>query len=178
MPQTMLALFGIVLASVLMLHQSRSGILTDRRTEAAEVQALAAEVAVERMARLEALAFDQAVVDDYADAPAELTPFAGGSFVPLGPDAPGDDLDDANNESIEAPYALREGAAGGAVGGIELRTTVTVRYVDEGDGETVTSVPTRFKRATVTVAPVATGDAVAKPVVLTQMFSCGSYCTW
>ena len=177
MPQTSLALLGIVLASVLALHQSRSGVRTERQTEAAEVQALAAEVAMERMARLEAVPFDQAVVGAYVSAPSELTAMVGGTFVPTGPDPAGDDLDDANGESVEAPYDLRE-SEGVGVGGVRLRTTVVVRYVSEADGETVAPTPTRFKRATVTVAPAAAGPGVAKPVVLTQLFSCGSYCTW
>ena len=173
MPQTILALFGIVLASILALHQSRTSIQTERQTEAAEVQALAAEVAMTRMAELEALPFDQAVADGiYMESPTELTPIVGGGFTPPGLDPPGDDLDDANGTVVEAVYALRDGASGG----IRLRTAVVVRYVQESDGETVTSTRTRLKRATVTVQP-ATATTV-RPVRLTQLFSCGSYCTW
>lgn len=177
MTQTLLALFGIVLASVLTLHQSQSGIRTERQTEAAEIQALAAEVAMERMARLEAMPFDQAVVGARALSPNSLTSIVGGGFLPSGADVPGDDLDDADGESVEALYDLRESASG-SVGGVRLRTTVAVRYVSEADGETVTSARTRFKRATVTVAPTAAGAGVAQPVVLTQLFSCGSHCAW
>lgn len=175
MPQTLLALLGIVLASVLALHQSRNGAASERRAEAAEVQALAAEVAMERLARLEGLAFDQAVVAGRAQSPAQLTPFLAGRFVAVGPDPAGDDLDDADGESAEGAHDLRQ-RAGGGVGGVRLRTTVAVRYVRESDGETVATAPTRFKRATVTVAPVPADGA--PPVTLTQLFSCGSYCAW
>ena len=175
MPQTVLALLGIVLASVLMLNQSRSGIWTERQTESAEIQALASEIAMARLAVLETMPYDQAVVGGTASAPNDLTLLVGTTFTPSGADAPGDDLDDANGESAETTHQVRQGDSGGTPGGVRMRTSVGVIYVEESDGVTPSGDRTRFKRATVTVEPV---DGAAEPVVLTQLFSCGSFCTW
>lgn len=170
MPQTLLALLAIVLASFLALSQARSGQNTARRLEAADVQMLAADAALEHLAVLEQRPFDEGVKSAYISSIAGLTPVVNGAFVRIGGDPPGDDLDDAHNTSVTTARVVRSGQAG-----VQIRTDVTVAYVSEADGTTASLVPTRFKRVTITARAL---DASADPVVLTQLFACGSFCTW
>ena len=170
MPQTLLGLLGILLASFLSLHQLRSSMDADVKTREAEVQALLADVALSRLGELEALPFDEAVKEAYAASVVELTPVVGAGFFRIGGDAANDDLDDAHGTSTTTTHTLRDGQAS-----FRAVAAVTVGYVSEADGTTPSAVPTRFKRATVTVT---SPDVGAPSVSLSQLYSCGSYCTW
>ena len=169
-PQTLLTLLGLLLASLLSVQQLRAGMDSDRQTRAAEAQAAFADIALERLAALEALPFDNATVSGSAESPADLTPVVGGGFYRPGGDAPGDDLDDDDGSTTTEVRPLREGHVG-----VRAAVAVRVGYVSEADGLTPSATPTRYKRATVTVS---SPDVDAPPVSLTQLYSCGSPCTW
>jgi len=170
MPQTILGFLGILLASFLSLSQMRSGMGTERQLEAADIQAVAAEVAMGQLEALERLPYDQGVVSEYADAISDLTPYAANKYVRIGQDDPNDDLDDVHGSVTTTSHVIRAGEDP-----LVFKTTTSVRYVSEADATTISTVPTRFKRATVTVRST---SGTASPVVLSQLYSCGSYCTW
>lgn len=170
MPQTLLGLLGIVLASVLSLQQVRAGMDTKEKLRDSEVQTLATSVAMGVLNELESRPFDEGVKDAFASSPAELTPMLGGGFFHPGGDAADDDLDDVHGSSETTVHVLRDGRTG-----IRLQTDAEVGYVSEADGETVAVTPTRFKRVTVTVRSL---DVSAPTVSISQVYSCGSYCAW
>lgn len=170
MSQTFLGLLGILLVSVLSLRQDQSGMTTGAALRAAEVQALAAQVGAARLEEFATLPFDEAVKEDPATSTVDLTPKVGGAFVRTGPDPGGDDLDDVHGLAETTSHVVRDGESG-----FDLRTEAQVEYVAEADGVTPSLTPTRFKRVTVTVSPI---DVEADDVVLTQLYSCGSFCAW
>ena len=171
MPQTLLVLAGIVLASLVSISQTRSGHRTEGNLGRLAIQSAAADAASERLTFLGTLPFDEAVVTVRARIRAltDLTPVVNGVFVrTTGTDPAGNDLDDFNGVQTTVTPILREGGASHP-----LTVSVTVQYVSEADGTASSGIPTRFKRATVRVT--APGS---DPVQLTQLFSCGGYCTW
>ena len=170
MPQTLLGLLGIVLASVLSLQQVRAGMDTKEKLRDSEVQALATSVAMGVLNGLESRPFDEGVKDAFASSPAELTPMVGAGFFRPGGDTADDDLDDIHGASETTVHVLRDGRTG-----LRLRTDAEVGYVSEADGVTVAATPTRFKRVTVTVRSL---DVSAPTVSISQVYSCGSYCAW
>lgn len=169
MPQSFLALIGIVLASLVALHQVQSGHRTDASLEHLTLQSAAADVAAERLAALGALPFDEGVKTERARSVADLSLYANGRFFrPASTDPPGDDLDDFHGARTTVAAVLRDGAPPHP-----LTADVTVQYVREDDGETPSGARTRLKRATVVVT-----SPGAAPVRVSQVFSCAGYCVW
>jgi hypothetical protein len=169
MPQSLLALLSAVLISLVAIQQTRSGHRTDADLDREKIVAVAAEVAVERLAFLESLPFDEVTKAGRAKTLADLTQVANGQFfrVPAA-DPPGDDLDDFHGTQTSVTRVLQEGSPGQP-----MVAAVTVQYVRESDGTTPSSAPTRLKRATVVV----TSPGIA-PVQLSQVYSCAGYCVW
>lgn len=171
MPQSLLLLAGIVLVSLVAVSQTRSGHRTEGNLGRLAIQSIAAEAASEQLTFLGSLPFDEAVVAARSTAKAvtDLTPVVNGRFVrTIGLDPAGNDLDDFNATQTIVTPVLRQGSPG-----LPLTVAVTVQYVSEVDGTTPSLVSTRFKRATVVVTAPGTD-----PVRLSQLFSCGGFCTW
>lgn len=169
MPQSLLVLLGLVLASVLVISQVRSGHRTETSLEHVTIQTAATIAAAERLTFLESLPFDEGAKAGVATSVSALTPVVDGLFVRVGsPDVPNDDLDDFHGRVIVGAAALAEGAALHP-----LTTAITVRYVRETNLSETSAVPTRFKEATVTVTTPG-----APPVRLTQLYSCAGHCAW
>lgn len=171
MPQTVLGFLGLLLVSFLTLTQLRSDRDTDWRLNEADIHALASEVAMGYFEQFDAVAYDEAVAAAYVTAPEELSLFSNDQFfAPGGSDPSGNDLDDFHNTSSSSSHVVREGKAA-----LAIQTQFKVAYVEEADGVTPSAVRTRFKRVTATVQPT---DGSAKPVRISQLYSCGSYCSW
>lgn len=168
MPQTLLALLALSIVSLLVFQQSEQSARTGRVTDAHEMSAAAVDAALTRLAFYETLAFDEATVVRPARSVLQLAPRIV-PYVAGGTDLPGNDLDD-----FHATVLSTTGAVGGTTLPLVIRTTV--EYVSEADGDTPSAGPTRLKRATVVVTPPPGSGAA--PVELSELFLCGSRCTF
>lgn len=169
MPQVLLVVLALALASQVILQQSRGGQRTEAVLDGMTIQAAATAAAVERLDYLDSLPFDEGVKLTVATAASSLTPVVNGAFArTAGLDPAGDDLDDFNGVRTTVSSVLQQGAPAQS-----LTTALTVEYVTEAAGVTASAVPTRFKRATVVVTTSGTA-----PIRLSQLYSCGGLCAW
>lgn len=165
MPQTMLALLGLMLVAQFTLAQYRDilhGQLVMIETEA---RTIAASIAMEHLGRVAAMPYDDATKGGSAlETPSALTapPY-------FRADAPSDDVDDFDGSARVVPRP-----AGSDTLWFDIRTDVS--YADELNANLVASNPTKLKRI---VATVSTRNvALADTVRLERLVSCGSACSW
>ncbi|MEM9997849.1 MAG: hypothetical protein AAF809_09120 [Bacteroidota bacterium] len=163
MPQTLLALLALALTGTLSLNQQRSLIATDDDMLDAEIEMMAAGVALHTMEVLAAKAFDErstpSEVHHYG-MPADASSFSpAGEFgrsagCPLAEpwtDTGCDDLDDAhsliNGIAVwqPVPFELRNGQT------VPFEVAVTVQYVHESAFDLPVAGPTDHKLVTVRV---------------------------
>lgn len=140
------------------------------------VETIAAQIALERLDEIGALAFDQRtrdrrVVTDVA----ELTPVTGFGD---GKDRPGDDMDDFH-DTVEPTFETVGEQT------LSFATHVTVAYADEHAPDRAVAHRTRYKRVTVTVIPVPDqgqlfgADALyQEEVTVARTYACESACQW
>jgi len=170
MSQTLLAVAALAAFSLLGLQQLRARAHSDRADAAGVLRAAAADVAAEELAGLRAVPFDEALKGAGPfDDPAALTPFV--PSTGFAPDAPGDDLDDFDGRVADVRVALADDS-------VTFAVTTEVRYALADGSDAPAGAPTRYKRATVTAAPVGTGGVLADPVRLSELLSCASPCVW
>lgn len=165
MPQTMLALLGLMLVAQFSLSQRRD-VMNDRlATLETEVRTITAAVATEHLGRVASMPFDDATKggNDLTSA-SELTP--SWSFRS---DAPSDDVDDFDGSLLVVGRP-----AGSDSLWFDIQTTVS--YADEMRPDTPITGQTKLKLVTavVSVRRVAFADTVK----LSRLVSCGSACQW
>lgn len=165
MPQTMLALLGMMLVAQFTLRQQREVIHGQMATIKTEVATIAASVAVERLERIVVMPFDEATREGIAlTSPSQLTARAA-----FRADAPSDDADDFDGSSI---------VVGRPVGSdtlwFDVRTTVS--YADELKPSVDAATQTKLKKVYTVVS--SRNVAFADTVRLERLVTCGSACTW
>lgn len=187
MPQTLLALCGIVVATFLTLQSQRHRALSSEDVVQVEVTQMGAQVAMDVLNGFRALPFDEAAIDEPVDKPASLH-----NHLPLS---------EESSERFKTMHARREVAKVGLSasatiatldhadgrtfmverstvdGTVRFRVEAVVGYV-ESDGETISANPTKLKVATIRVTPILQGGLSAPPLLLSQLYACGSGCSW
>lgn len=165
MPQTMLALLGLMLVAQFTLAQFRDVLHSQLMMIETEARTIGASIAVEHLGRVAAMPFDDATKGgNTLETPSALT--APASFRA---DAPSDDVDDFDGSSRVAPRP-----AGSDTLWFDVRTDVS--YADELNPNMIASSPTKLKRI---VATVSTRNvALADTIRLERLVSCGSACSW
>lgn len=169
MPQTLLALVAMMMASLFALNQQR-GIMQTRLTMVRnEVATAATGVAVDRLEEVRTMAFDEATKgEDKIFSTSELT-----SKPTFTDDAPPiDDVDD-----FDASYVKRYRVWASDTLWYGVNTSVV--YATEAQPDQPVADPnerTKFKKATVKVYSL--NVANVDTITISQSFSCGSKCAW
>ena len=165
MPQTMLALLGLMLVAQFTLQQHRDVLHGRMTTIKTELATIAASVAVERLERIVAMRFDDAAREGNP----LTSPFGLTDPAAFRSDAPSDDVDDFDGSSIVVSRPV-----GSDTLWFDVRTIVS--YADELDPSAVANARTKLKKVT---AIVSSRDiAFADTVRLERLVTCGSACTW
>ncbi len=169
MPQTLLAIAAMMVATLFAFQQQRNVMQTRMQMIHSEIATAATGVAVDRLEEIGVMAFDEATKSgDKIYSSSSLT-----SMPTFTDDAPPiDDVDDFDGSLVER---FRVYAADTLWYGVET----TVRYASEAQPDDVVSDPnqrTKFKKATVKVYSL--NYARVDTISLSQSFSCGSKCDW
>lgn len=165
MPQTILALLGLMLISQFTLRQQHDIIQDHLEMIRTEVGTMAAAVATERLERITSMAFDSATSGSLVlTSPSALT-----SRDLFRSDAPSDDVDDFDGVSV---IVVRDAARDT----LSFDVSSTVSYADELNPNHLVPTQTKFKRVVVTVT--SRSVAFADSVKLVRLVSCGSACDW
>jgi hypothetical protein len=165
MPQTMLALLGMMLVAQFTLRQHREVLHGQMATIKTEVATIAASVAVERLERIVVMPFDEATREGIPlTSPSQLTPRAA-----FRADSPSDDADDFDGAAI-----LVGRPVGSDTLWFDVRTMVS--YADELNPAADAATQTKLKRVVAVVS--SRNVAFADTLRLERLITCGSACTW
>lgn len=169
MPQTLLALAAMMMATLFALNQHRGVMQTRISMMRNEVMTSASGVAVDRLEEVRSMAFDEATKGEAKIfSSTDLT-----SKPTFTDDAPPiDDIDDFDGSSVQR---FRVWASDTLWYGVET----TVAYAEENAPDIPLSDPnvrSKFKKATVKVYSLNVNHV--DTVSISQTFSCGSKCAW
>lgn len=169
MPQTLLAIGAVMMATFFSFQQQRSLLETRMQMIRNEVETAATAVAVDRLAEIGAMAYDDATKgDDRIFSSTSLT--ARNTFTDDAP--PIDDIDDFHGASVSR---FRVTTGDTLWYGVES----SISYANENAPDAAIVDPairTKFKKATVTVYSL--NVAQIDTIRISQSFSCGSKCAW
>lgn len=167
MPQTILALLALMIASLFSLQMHRQTIETQQRMIRNELALQSTGVAEDKLGEIGTMHFDEAVKHGQAvDSYARLT--AGPPFADGGPD--NDDIDDFNG-SVDTLARAIEGEE------LHFRAEVRVVYVPDANTDgAAASHQTKTKRVTVRVRSVDWPSA--EEIRLSRTFTCGGACNF
>lgn len=169
MPQTLLAIAAVMVATFFAFQQQRSVIDTRMQMIRNEIATSATGVAVDRLSEIGAMTFDDATKS-------EAKIFSSGSLTASGvftADAPPiDDIDDFHGSTVN-----RFRVFGGDTLWYGVQTSIV--YADESNPDIAIvdpNVRTKFKKATVQVYSISVANT--DTITLSQSFACGSKCAW
>ena len=165
MPQTMLAMLAMALATLVSVHQMRSTARTRMNMIRHEVSSQATAVAVDRLDEIASMDFDENTIGG------KLIANAAGLTVgpPFANDSHGNDIDDFHGVVLDTFRVA-------GTNKLHFRVRSKVGYADENNPNVVVAGPGKLKRATVEVYSL----IIPNPdtIRLSQTFACGSNCTW
>ncbi len=164
MPQTLIAVIAMAMASLVSFQQHRSVLEQRMNSIRGSLAVRSTAVATDKLEEIGAKAFDQATVTGAIASSALLNPITEVSIASV--------LDDVNDYHGLIQDEKRE--VNGVESSFEVRTLVA--YVSEMDGQTTVGYPTRLKKVTVKVVP----DGLARPdtIRISEVLSCGVRCAW
>jgi hypothetical protein len=169
MPQTLLALAAMMMATFFAFQQQRSVRDTRMQMLRNEVATAGTGVAVDRLEEVGVMAYDEATkAEDKIFSPVSLTSAA--VFTVDAP--PVDDIDDFDNSYVER---FRVYTGDTLWYGVETQ----IYYADENQTDQEVAdltLKTKFKKATVKVYSLTV--AATDTITLSQSYSCGSKCEW
>lgn len=167
MPQTLLALAAMMMATLFALNQQR-GIMQTRMTMMRnEVATAATGVAVDRLEEIRVMAFDEATRENAITSPLSLTHPTGFTS-----DDPADDIDDFDGTVVDRFRVWMADT-------LWYRVETNVVYALESNPDTpVSNVNTRTKFKKATVRVYSTTVANTDTITISQSFACGSRCDW
>lgn len=170
MPQTLLALLALALGGYLVLQQSRHESQTARAVATEQVHAAAADVARQRFAFFESLAFDEATAigRGLASATNLSLPSTFGAAAGGAAETAANDLDDFAGSVLTVRQPVGQDT-------VAFEVDTRVVYLAEDGTDVESAVQTRLKKVTLTLRPRVAG---VEPVVLSQLFVCGSPCAF
>jgi hypothetical protein len=169
MPQTLLALAAMMMATLFALNQQRGIMQTRMSMMRNEVATAATGVAVDRLEEVRAMSYDEATKgEDKIFSPAALT-----SKPTFTDDAPPiDDIDDFDGSYVERFRVWKSDT-------LWYGVATAVTYAEESAPDVPLADPThrsKFKKATVTVSSLNVDGM--DTITISQSFSCGSKCAW
>lgn len=162
MPQTILAILALMLATLFAHQQQRGYVRTQMNMVRNELALQGTGVAEEVLGEIGGTAFDEATIDGTAEE-GELT-----DLSDFGPEA-NPDIDDFHGQTLERTRTFRGNT-------LRFEVQVEVTYVDEDDLETESLSETKAKRATVTVYSKDIGQPVR--IRVSRSYTCRSECNW
>lgn len=164
MPQTLIAVIAMAMASLVSFQQHRSVLEQRMNSIRGSLAVRSTAVATDKLEEIGAKAFDQATVAGAIASSALLNPIAEVSVASV--------LDDVSDYHGLVQDEKRE--ANGIESSFKVKTLVA--YVSEADGQTAVGYSTKLKKVTVTVVP----DGLAKPdtIRISEVVSCGVRCAW
>lgn len=169
MPQTLLAIGAMMVATFFAYQQQRSVMQTRMSMIRNEIESAATSVAVDHLGEISVMAFDEATKGDgKIFSPSSLTPKP--QFRDDAP--PVDDVDDYDGTYVQRYRVF-------AADTLWFGIATEVHYASETYPDQIITDPTvrtKFKKATVSVFSL----SAAKPdtIRLSQSFACGSKCAW
>ena len=165
MPQTMLSILALMLATMFAVQQQRHTAYTQLSMIRGEISTQSTGVAVDRLEEIGSMAFDEATVGGNSVASAALLT----SGAPFSADSPGNDIDDFNGVAVDT-FRIA------GMDTLRFRVQSRVRYANPNDVGQEVGGPTKVKKATVRVYSL---DIVAPDTItLSQSYSCGRRCNW
>ncbi len=174
MPQTILALLAMMLATLFAMQQQRQALHARAQVVRNSIALHATGVLENRLGEIGAMAFDEATTaGEGANSVGELEPI--GDFG--SEEGQPDDIDDFHQmPGIKDSLVIhRRGPGGGLVAQkLWFKVEIDVTYTDE-EGHPVGG-PTEYKEATVRVYSL----DIPRPdtAELSRLYACGSKCTW
>lgn len=169
MPQTLLALVAVMMASLFAFQQQRY--VLDMRMDMIrnEIATQATSVAVDRLEEIRAMSFDEATKgENNITSQSDLT--LKDHFTDDAP--PIDDVDDFDGATVQRFRVVGTDT-------LWFEVTTQVAYAQEADPDATisdVSVRTKFKKATVWVHSLNT--SVTDTIAVAQSVACGSKCKW
>ncbi len=166
MPQTILAVLALMMATLFAHQQQRSYVRTQVNMVRNELALQGTGVAESVLSEIGSMEFDDATKDNNkVGSPGDLTP-----PNELGSEGgQADDIDDFHGQVLQEERAFRGDF-------LKFEVKVQVVYVDEDDMETERTSQTKAKKATVTVRSMDISNPVE--IRVSRSYTCGSTCDW
>ena len=173
MPQTMLAVLSMVVTTIFAFNQHRNVLSTRLNMVREDMAIRSTGVAVDILEEIGSMSFDEATRDKIVASSSELTTLY--SPGDLGQDQTSvesggtNDIDDFNGAILDRYRELK----GQNIG---FRAESVVSYVDPSDNTTEVTYPTKLKKVMIKVY----STTIARPdtIYLSQLYACGSRCSW
>jgi hypothetical protein len=166
MPQTMMALLAMMLATLFAYNQQQRAAQTKFNMIRDEVVTQATIVAQDRLEEIGAMAFDEATVG--ANKVATAAELTGLAFFTE--DAQGNDIDDFHQVVVDTVRSSN-------LGKLRFRVASTVTYADPNNPDVAVTGPSKAKKATVRVTSLDIAEIMASDeIILSQTYTCGSRC--
>ncbi len=177
MPQTMLAVLSMVVTTLFAFNQHRSVLSTRLNMVREDMAIRSTGVAVDILEEIGSMSFDEATRDKIVASSSELTSVQRLSIHEVteqteqtSVESGGtNDIDDFNGALMDRYRELN----GKDIG---FRAESVVSYIDPMDNITEVSYPTKLKKVTIKV--YATNIARPDTIYLSQLYACGSRCSW
>lgn len=167
MPQTMIAILSMMVASLFAYNQHRSALSMRLEMINQDMELRSTNVAVDLMEEIGSMAFDDATKDGPITTVSDLTFRTNGEQSDS--EAGGaDDIDDYDGATIERTRE-REGYT------LRFTADAEVDYVTDS-GYSTAGTPSKLKKVTLSV--VSQDISFADTVRISQIFSCGARCDW
>ncbi len=179
MPQTMLAVLSMVVTTLFAFNQHRNVLNTRLNMVKEDMAIRSTGVAVDVLEEIGSMSFDEATRDGAVTSSGGLTSVYQTTFEHMSQyeestqenmeSGGANDIDDFNGAIMERTRTLNEKTLG-------FRAEAIVSYVDPIDSSTEVNYPTKLKKVTIKVF----SKNIARPdtIYLSQIFSCGSRCSW
>jgi hypothetical protein len=172
----MLAVLSMVVTTLFAFNQHRNVLSTRLNMVREDMAIRSTGVAVDVLEEIGSMAFDEATRDNVVASSSELTSLhlAGefGDTQTVNPSLESggiNDIDDFNGSSLDRYRELNGQNLG-------FRAQAAVSYVDPSDNTTEVSYPTKLKKVTIKV--YSTTIAHPDTIYLSQLYACGSRCSW
>lgn len=169
MPQTLIAIMSMMVASLFAYNQHRSTLSMRMGMVNQDMEIRTTSVAVDLMEEIGSMEFDEATKSGILTSPLDLVfnSLLGGLLNP-GETGGIDDIDDYDGVVLQRTR-MHNGHT------LQFTAEAQVEYVNE-DGTSTSGVPSKFKKVELSV--VSDDIAFSDTVRIEQIFACGGKCDW
>jgi hypothetical protein len=167
----MLAVLSMVVTTLFAFNQHRNVLSTRLNMVREDMAIRSTGVAVDVLEEIGSMSFDEATRDKIVSSSSELTSLYGTIEGETNSIESGgtNDIDDFNGATLDRYRELK----GQNIG---FRAEASVSYVDPSDNSTAVTYPTKLKKVTIKV--YSTNIARPDTIYLSQLYACGSRCSW